>query len=149
MNHDQIREQLQAFYDEELSGDARREVEAHLGGCPACRQELEEWDRIKGVWLRGPAVAPSDVFVRRVMDRIGAERGVVPFSPALPRWLVPALGVAAAAMFLFVAMPERDDMVAAEDLLLANGRSEHVTSAFFLPGRIDNDDLLNVVMEDL
>ena len=33
--------QVQAYYDDELSADARREMEAHLRECAACQQELE------------------------------------------------------------------------------------------------------------
>jgi anti-sigma factor RsiW len=33
---------LSAYLDDELAPAARREVEAHLAACPACRAELEE-----------------------------------------------------------------------------------------------------------
>ena len=52
-------EDLTLYHDGELPEGRRREVEAHLLGCPACRAELESLRRLDGLVRRSPA-APAD-----------------------------------------------------------------------------------------
>jgi anti-sigma factor RsiW len=50
--------QISAYHDGELTGEARRQLEEHLGSaCPACAAELEQWRRLSS--LIGSAPAPG------------------------------------------------------------------------------------------
>ncbi|MET0928555.1 MAG: zf-HC2 domain-containing protein [Aeromicrobium sp.] len=51
-SHEQLREALGAYALGQLDDDLRREVQAHLGTCPACRAELAEIGSLADV-LRG------------------------------------------------------------------------------------------------
>ncbi len=42
MEHQKIKELISSFYDEELNGEKKKEVEEHIKQCPECRKELEE-----------------------------------------------------------------------------------------------------------
>ncbi|MFA5138212.1 MAG: zf-HC2 domain-containing protein [Elusimicrobiota bacterium] len=41
MRHEQLRENLSAYLDDELSGPEKTELEGHLRSCEGCRRELE------------------------------------------------------------------------------------------------------------
>lgn len=73
MNHEEVRQSLDAYHDGELSGAARREVEAHLSACPECRRSLADWRKAAAVLFRPPEVSASEPFVRAVMDRVKTE----------------------------------------------------------------------------
>lgn len=47
--------QISAYHDGELAGEARRQLEEHLGSaCPACAAELEQWRRLSAVIAAAP-----------------------------------------------------------------------------------------------
>lgn len=50
---------LEEYFDGELGPDERREVEAHLGVCAACRGEVEELRQLEGLLRRVPAAGRS------------------------------------------------------------------------------------------
>jgi anti-sigma factor RsiW len=52
-NH--VTEWLAAYYDGELHGMRRQQVETHLRGCLACRAELEELQKLSQVLLEVPS----------------------------------------------------------------------------------------------
>lgn len=112
---------LTALLDGALTPARRAEVEAHLGGCAACRAER---DRLAGALaLLGALPAPpepSPFFAARLAARLAAE----PAPPAgLLGWLrasrwrlaVPAAGLAAAAAVALLAVRHQR----AEELALA------------------------------
>ena len=47
--------QISAYHDGELTGEARRQLEEHLGSaCPACAAELEQWRRLSALVVSAP-----------------------------------------------------------------------------------------------
>ncbi|HEY2587635.1 MAG TPA: zf-HC2 domain-containing protein [Tepidisphaeraceae bacterium] len=47
--------QISAYHDGELTGEARRQLEEHLGSaCPACATELEQWRRLSALVVAAP-----------------------------------------------------------------------------------------------
>jgi anti-sigma factor ChrR (cupin superfamily) len=73
---------LQALPSSEVPG-----VEAHIAACPDCRQELETLRPIVGSFVSWPTdvLRPSASLWERLAQRIAAETGREPVSPAPPR----------------------------------------------------------------
>jgi len=42
-------QQISRYHDGELSPEQRADVEAHIGGCPACQDELRSLEQISGI----------------------------------------------------------------------------------------------------
>jgi anti-sigma factor RsiW len=117
---DDLREELVALLDDELSTDARARVEAHLAGCAGCRaalaglrQALEAVDALP-VAVPGPGLEAA-FEARLERERARGLRGAL-------RWLarpVPALALgaslAALALVLFL-VPGRDNPSAGDEL---------------------------------
>jgi hypothetical protein len=110
--HD-ARESLSAFLDEALGPDERREVAAHLEGCPDCRRELARLEQTVALLRRvEPARAPVG-FVDRVMEaarprpwyRRAAAAVFVPFSVKLPAEAAALAMVALLAVYVFERTP--------------------------------------------
>jgi hypothetical protein len=79
-----VQDDLSAYLDQELSEEARRAVEAHLGVCPDCAQRLEELSQVDGLYRDLPATAPPDYFETlpgRVRERLPKRRPM-----RLPAW---------------------------------------------------------------
>jgi anti-sigma factor RsiW len=105
---DHLDDTLSAYLDDELAPAARREVEAHLAGCAACRAELDEVAaarraiRIMPVHARPRSLVDADPF-----PELGRPSGVT--RPAASRrraaWAL-AAAVAAAIAFLLPREPE-------------------------------------------
>lgn len=78
------------YLEAELGPEERRECEAHLEGCPACRRMLEERRLFDQAAASLPAVEIPTDFASRVMARL-PETG----APARRRaWLAPAAATA-------------------------------------------------------
>lgn len=69
-------EELAAFVDGELTGDARRELEAHVAGCPACAAEIQSLGRLKNSVRRVAAqrFTPTAEFRRRIAEQVAPRR---------------------------------------------------------------------------
>ncbi|MEK7742830.1 MAG: zf-HC2 domain-containing protein, partial [Elusimicrobiota bacterium] len=63
MNHSELRDKLDAYYDRELPEREAREMEAHLGSCAPCRRELEDWKSLAQTLLHPPPPSASEAFV--------------------------------------------------------------------------------------
>lgn len=77
---------LVAYLDGHASSRERREVEAHLATCPACRKRAEEFRRLWGVLDQVPIQEPSPAFDTGLRARVAREaspRGVL-------GWLLPS-----------------------------------------------------------
>ena len=87
--------------DGELDGAQRAELEARLAADPAAREYREQWGRISGALARLPSVEPPAGLGRR-------WQGGSPAAPVRlrtrPRWLRPAIGLAAGGMALALAL---------------------------------------------
>jgi anti-sigma factor RsiW len=79
-----VNQYLDEYYDDELSPARRRQVEAHLGGCPSCRAELEQMRRLSTLLdevllpdeFSSPQLFNAQVALR--LDRRQAERSRYP-----------------------------------------------------------------------
>ncbi len=122
MNHAAMKEKVFALYDGELDPGARQDVEAHLGGCLECRAMHERWKRAAGVFFREPPPLSSEFFVQRLMDRIELSERPLPVIrwAASLRWLVPALGLAAA-LCAFLLWPIQARQPVSVEMLLLEG----------------------------
>jgi|GEM_PF-283506 len=63
-------ERLDLYLEGELGRAERRRVEAHLAGCPGCRDRLEERRALLGAFSSLPAVAIPAGFAEAVMHRL-------------------------------------------------------------------------------
>ncbi|MGD8375990.1 MAG: zf-HC2 domain-containing protein [Acidobacteriota bacterium] len=102
---DRQAERLTLHASGDLPPSQAREVEAHLAGCAACREELEALRRTLGR-LRPREFYPREAEVdwdrlaAATVARVAREGNVVPFRP--PAWRRPAVLARAAAVILAV-----------------------------------------------
>jgi anti-sigma-K factor RskA len=91
-----LHELVAAYALDALDGDERREFEQHLGMCERCAGELAALrETAASLAYATPSAAPPPALRERILDSARAERpNVVPL--VRRRWLVPALGTAAA-----------------------------------------------------
>jgi predicted anti-sigma-YlaC factor YlaD len=100
---DEMRKQLGAYLDCELSSSLRQAVQAHLNTCPDCREELDTLRQLSKTLRSAPLPAglPSaDRFVDQLAPRLPARsvnRTAIPASRA--GWLIP-LGLLAMLIFI-------------------------------------------------
>jgi anti-sigma factor RsiW len=73
MNCEQLQETLVAYLDIKAQPSERRQVEAHLSQCAACRNRAEEFQLLWGVLDELPAVLPSPAFDAAVRARVAQE----------------------------------------------------------------------------
>lgn len=73
MNCEQLQEILIAYLDIKAKPSERRQVEAHLAECAACRGRAEEFQLLWGVLDELPAVPPSPAFDAAVRARVAEE----------------------------------------------------------------------------
>jgi anti-sigma factor RsiW len=70
-------DQLDAYYDGELSAARRRQVEAHLEECPTCRAELEQRRRLSALLVETPlpdVFSAPQLFGAQVALRVSRQR---------------------------------------------------------------------------
>ncbi|HUT60857.1 MAG TPA: hypothetical protein VNA25_23670 [Phycisphaerae bacterium] len=88
-------EDLSAYLDGELTGEALRRVEAKLAGDAEWQRalrRLQALDRAIGVY--NPPGAPADL-AARVIDAVARARRPAPQAIRIARWLIPAAAAAA------------------------------------------------------
>jgi len=98
MNCERIEKQLIAYIDGRASSAERREMEAHLADCGACRTRAKEFRLLWGVLDEAPQLETSPAFDARLRARIAAE----PPRQSLWAWLVPSPRLALAVSLLLV-----------------------------------------------
>ncbi len=110
MTHEQIRERLSEWFDGELDSASSSAVSGHIGACAACKDEVARLERLGSALFEAPAADPrsTEAFVARVMARVEAE-SVSPWERIAARVLVPALGLALAALLLALSLPFADE----------------------------------------
>jgi len=96
MNCKRMENRLIAYLDRRASPADRREVEAHLAACGACRTRAEEFRRLWAVIDELPAEEPSPAFDARLRARLAAE----PARPSVWSWLLPSPRLAFAVSLL-------------------------------------------------
>lgn len=77
MDCTQVREELSALLDGELSPELRREVEAHLSECSDCLREADALKRVDSAYRAMAGVSAPDGFEEKV--RAGLQKKVVAF----------------------------------------------------------------------
>ena len=141
MNHETAKQRLWEYYDGELETGLAAEVRTHLDGCAECRGLYQGWTRTAKTFFPAPSTAPSEFFVRQVMQKVHAletpKTRVFSF-PRLP-WLVPAFGIALLFFAVVPAPPQNFSM----ETLFQEGVSSWMTST----GAVTADDALQFVME--
>lgn len=73
MKCEDISKHLIAYLDMRMDSAERREVEAHLAGCSACRTRAEEFRSVGKMLGELPAIESSFGFDARVRQRVAAE----------------------------------------------------------------------------
>jgi anti-sigma factor RsiW len=81
-------DQLQRYYDNELSEPQRAAVESHLSGCPSCTQTLAQLHQLSSLITSAPAARLSTDALDRIAnsDRSHRERPVL----RIAEWLTAA-----------------------------------------------------------
>ncbi len=98
MNCERMENRLIAYLDGRARAAERREVEAHLAACSACRTRAEEFRLLWGVLDEVPMRDPSPAFDAHLRTRIAAE----PPRPSPWAWLVPQPRLAFAVSLLLL-----------------------------------------------
>ncbi len=77
-NHQYYKNLLMGFMDDELSKKDKESLGIHLKGCPECREELKEFNKIKGVMKNMKYKEPPDEAWQRYWSKIynRLERGL-------------------------------------------------------------------------
>jgi anti-sigma factor RsiW len=95
----QSEKRLVAYLDGKLHAHERREFEAHLAICVACRERAEGFRSLWDVLEDLPAIAPSPAFDAMVRARVQQEVNRAGFWS----WIVPSPRIALAATALLIA----------------------------------------------
>ena len=98
MNCERMEGRLIAYLDGRASRTERREVEAHLAACVACRTRAEEFRRLWDVLDEVPVEQPSPAFDARLRARVAAE----PARASVWSWLRPSPRLAFAVSLLLI-----------------------------------------------
>jgi anti-sigma factor RsiW len=104
-----VREDLVAYLDGELSDGARARVQEHVATCLACRREIERLTRL-AAWVGAlPRVEPAADFDERMWQRLETDGAAMAHRRAWrpARWSLPALAAAAAVALALYSSLER------------------------------------------
>lgn len=114
MNCEALRELLWAYLENETTAEETAEIEKHLAGCAACREELEAQKAIMETLQNLPDEELPEGYHAELMQKLQAEAApnVVPFpvKKKQPRWK--QLSMIAAAVFVVVAAGGMQGMLA-------------------------------------
>lgn len=126
MNCHETKERLSAYFDDELSGEERARVQAHVESCTSCTEELAEFRSLSTLARQSPPDEPPAEIWQRIAASLDSRcASVAPRRPAIFQWLAMnrfrgiAVGFAAAAALVLVAVwligigGRHDDMAAA------------------------------------
>ena len=79
MNCDTIKELLWAYLENETTAEETAEIETHLEGCAACREELAQQKELKNALASLPDEELPEGYHTELMQKLQAENKVVPF----------------------------------------------------------------------
>jgi len=132
----EIHEFIEAYLDNELPPETRKEVREHLKKCPACREELAAVKRYRKAMTSLKTVPAPDDFLEKVherLDRSPLRRLLnILFTPVHIKVPLEAAGVLATViivLLLFPVAPKRDSFpVATREEAPATGPPERLTT---------------------
>lgn len=84
MDHQQIKELISSYYDEELDEEQKKIIKKHLEDCPECQKEYEEMGKFEEVMskmeLKKPPKEAWKVYWTSVYNRLERRIGWILFS---------------------------------------------------------------------
>ncbi|HVS86646.1 MAG TPA: zf-HC2 domain-containing protein [Candidatus Acidoferrum sp.] len=98
MSCSRMEDRILPYVDGRLKEGERREMEAHLAACAACRLRVNEFRAVTGLLDELPQIEPSAAFDMRVHARLAAE----PVKQSWWAWFTPSPRVAFAASLLLL-----------------------------------------------
>lgn len=101
MNCDKVKELLWAYLENETTAEETAEIETHLEDCAACREELAQQKEIKNALASLPDEELPEGYHTELMQKLQAERKVVPF-PAKKKHGWKQMSMIAAAVLVVV-----------------------------------------------
>lgn len=101
MNCDKVKELLWAYLENKTTAEETAEIETHLEGCAACREELAQQKEIKNALASLPDEELPEDYHTELMQKLQAERKVVPF-PAKKKHGWKQISMIAAAVLVVV-----------------------------------------------
>lgn len=101
MNCDKVKELLWAYLENKTTAEEAAEIETHLEGCAACREELAQQKEIKNALASLPDEELPEDYHTELMQKLQAERKVVPF-PAKKKHGWKRMSMIAAAVLVVV-----------------------------------------------
>jgi len=130
---EEIREELVAYQDGELTEQDRKHVTIHLSTCPACTQEAASLARIGQMFGSLERVTPSPDFAANFWQRLEQERQPQPenrfaqwwreLRESMTNWhLTPAIVGVASVLIFFAAFSQKPDRT-----LLTSGPASLIT----------------------
>ena len=101
MNCDKVKELLWAYLENKTTAEETAEIETHLEGCAACREELAQQKEMKNALASLPDEERPEGYHTELMQKLQAERKVVPF-PAKKKHGWKQMSMIAAAVLVVV-----------------------------------------------
>lgn len=148
MNHEQIKDKIDEYYDGELTSEDARFFKAHLNSCSECRHELTEWEKTSNLFLRSHApVMDTEHFVTRVMARIPQEEYPVKgmFASFLKLGFALAGFLVVVWSYLSMSTGSSDSI---ETLLIADSRAATVSNWVIRDESIPSDEFARYTLEE-
>lgn len=105
---------LSAYLDRELSGEEMMLLRDHLGDCQDCSLEFEELRRVKSALIQMPTLEADPELLKRMSERVFADVAPVPISK---RRVAASMGMAAAVLFLMIAVLQWVDVQRQSDVV--------------------------------
>jgi anti-sigma factor RsiW len=145
---DQARRLFGAYWDDEVTQAEREWLESHLAGCPACRQQYEQFARtLETVGSMPRTDTATDLPERALVAarRAAAVPDRIAVAPARPMWIqVTATAalvlVAAGAVLPWLGMPGVQQMLAHREARVAEPRMVYATAQ--APGQVRSEAAL-------
>lgn len=101
MNCDKVKELLWTYLENKTTAEETAEIETHLEDCAACREELAQQKEIKNALASLPDEELPEDYHTELMQKLQAERKVVPF-PAKKKHGWKQMSMIAAAVLVVV-----------------------------------------------
>lgn len=101
MNCDKVKELLWTYLENKTTAEETAEIETHLEGCAACREELAQQKEIKNALASLPDEELPEGYHTELMQKLQAERKIVPF-PAKKKHVWKQMSMIAAAVLVVV-----------------------------------------------